>query len=202
MRIEAQSNLENPAKWIDAVSKLWREHPFRSIAIEQECASAILLIDQNDEYVTDWNEYPIIRLKIRTADNLPHSAILTHELTHIIDRHDIIFSEGNSPIELSELIEKLPVDVNELIRTAFRIMWDMYIDGRLSRRSIIVETFDQRLDEFLGSRKNRIPIDPNEKYALQTIWEKEPQTISELIGVATLFPVKRPPSFRIPPQGG
>lgn len=197
MRIQSAADLQNSTGWFRAVSDTWQVHPLRTGTIDTGVSAAVILIIPGQAYETDWGKYPVIQLTIPAVAEKPDVPALAHELAHVIDRHDAAFTDGKSPAEVSVLIDQLPHKVNASVRTALRIMWDTYIDGRLGRRGIVVETFDQRLDQLLSSRKNRVPIKPVEIQALQEIWEHEPKTLTDLIKTATLFPVRRPPQLRL-----
>ncbi len=122
--------------------------------------------------------------------------IFYHELTHVIDRHDINFTGGISPPQLSKKIEKLPHIEEETriksVHKPFRALWDAYIDGRLERRNIIVTSFEIRLEEIIGgNRLKKGLFEESEVNAIKNIWETEPHTFKELVEIATAYPYMR-----------
>ncbi|HEY60027.1 MAG TPA: hypothetical protein G4N92_05010 [Anaerolineae bacterium] len=135
--------------------------------------------------------YPDMILKLKKVSS---NEIIYHELTHIIDEHNFFFTAGRSVMELHKLINKLqnPNDKKEYIQRTLRVLWDAYINGRLSKHGIFVDSMNNCL-ELLTGRNHEGKKDLNiktEKY-LNKVWKSSRLSIDILISIAKKIPYHR-----------
>ena len=178
------------------VKNAWEIHPLRSPSIDKTLSSIPIYVMPYEKYGVNWQDYPIVKLllPIDTLENTDQrKANISHELTHIIDRHDEKFSGGITPIEMEQKINNLRDEDYLSVKMAFHALWNAYIDGRLERRNIMVDSLIKRIEDKIGSYRMRHKMYENEEVeAVRKIWSTEPHTFHELVTLANEFPYFRP----------
>jgi hypothetical protein len=186
---------------LSVTTDTWQAHPLRTTRTDKLLEEVTLVVEEGEAYGLNPDRHPEYRLIC--APNSPYTSVplypaIIHELTHMIDRFDLQFIGERSPEEARQLIDSIPRgNANEAISRAFFNYWNAYIDGRLSRRGIIVETFERRLEEKLTSRKNTEYATQGEIDSLWSVWDSETQTLDGLMSLARTFPSRRHPRYRI-----
>lgn len=176
---------------------VWQDHPLRTLKSDQLLETIILEVEEGEFFHLITDEHPKYRLVCAVDYPHPHvktplESAITHELTHLIDRFDSQFIETRSPEGARQTINDLPEgNANESIRRAFFTYWNAYIDGRLERRGIVVDSLASRMEEKLASRGQHGPVSPEEPESVEKIWNTEPHTLDELITFAQRFPYRR-----------
>jgi hypothetical protein len=181
---------------LELVEGAWKAHPLLMPRVTIAVKNVELVLTPFEEFGVQWDQYPTLSLLLpirieSTSENI--TAIITHELTHIIDRHDSEFVGKLSPLEITYEIESLHVERLKSEKRAFHTFWNAYINGRLKRREIFVDTFENSLREKFGDIRIRKGLtDERERRALQHVWETEPLTFQELVSYAKEYPYWRP----------
>jgi hypothetical protein len=194
-------------KHLAVVQLAWDSHPLRTASTDLRLADIRLVIEAGERYGLDVSNHP--RFSLRIAPDSPYqdgplAPAASHEFAHLIDRFDEAFILDKSPLEAHSIIEDLPQgNANESVKRAFFTYWNAYIDGRLERRGIHVDTLQNRMAEKLGRRGKVGTVAPEERASLERIWHTEPHTMDELIALAQAYPYRRPSQYWIEyPVGG
>lgn len=157
MNVTSAQTDPNTRDLVKLVENVWDSHPFRRQNSDRKLENVTVEVTEGDRFGVNSNNYPNILLKVGRhpeRDGVSLEAAICHELTHLIDRHDPTFIGDRSIEEAGSKINSIPEgDVNESILDAFHTYWNAYIDGRLARAGILVDTFERRLEEKLASRQ-------------------------------------------------
>ncbi|MBI3694362.1 MAG: hypothetical protein HY238_05935, partial [Acidobacteria bacterium] len=120
----------------------------------------------------------LIRVKVtRLLDTLRLQPWLRHELMHVADMLDPVFAYAPEwPAGTSDPAAK------NILRERYRVLWDVWIDGRLERRGWLPEgDRARRFEEFVAAFPNFGP-EAAERFA--AIFDAETQTHAGLLRVA------------------
>lgn len=186
---------------LQLTKELWTSHPLRSYQADRLLEVVTLTVEEGETYGLNPEGHP--QYLLRCAPNSPYSSIssgpaITHELTHLIDRFDPVFIARRSPEEAWKTLQEIPRgNANNSVRRAFDTYWNAYIDGRLERRGIIVETIESRIDEKIGGVARKGAIVQGEEESVLKTWRSEPQTLDVLIELALRYPYRRAEKYWI-----
>jgi len=198
MDIRSSAHFEYSDIYLAALKEAWDAHPLRDQVDEERLGPVVLDLEQGGEFGINFDQYPRVVLHVPEELETDHRcllATLSHELTHLIDRHDPDFAGHLSPPEITSCICELPHDPDtyQSVRHAFITYWNIYIDGRLSRRGIVVKSFPCRLYEKTGTtRWGRGLFCADEVKSVCGVWESESLSFPDLVQRARQFPYHRP----------
>lgn len=200
MKFTAANDLISSMEKLKIARAVWKAHPMRNGEVDKTLEQVSVVLQPSSHFGLNTSNDPIFRIGIPEPDEFdtPNlSSALTHELTHIIDRHDLRFTGSQSSKEIDAELGKLPDKKFASVLWAFNSFWNAYIDGRLERRGMAAYSMHDRLAEKIGgSRLSTGWYEGHEVAALSRIWCNEPHTFSELTILAWIFPYYRIPKYR------
>ena len=200
MKFTAANDLIAGKENLKTAQAAWEAHPLRRGELDKTLAQVSVVLHPASHFSLDTSNDPVVRMGIPESDEESTSklsGVLTHELAHIIDRHDPHFTEGLSSKEFDAELERFPDKKFASVLVAFDCFWNAYIDGRLERRGIVVRSLHDRFQEKMGtSRIWTRRYEGHEVAALSRAWWNEPHTFSGLSVLAWIFPYYRAPEYR------
>ncbi|MDP6116802.1 MAG: hypothetical protein QGF00_20050 [Planctomycetota bacterium] len=134
---------------------------------------------REDEGVGDHQRSTVLRLRAETFHEPERlSSLLRRELFHMSDMVDPAFGYGP---DLSEGVETLAHE--NLIRDRYRVLWDTYIDGRLSRKGNLTNGNEETREELFRRAFSCLET-PEADRIRRMFWESEHLTHGDLLAVA------------------
>lgn len=198
--IISEHSCNDPAL-LQTVISVWNKHPLRCHTIDILLTKITVIVEETEsEFSLNPDNHPEYILKCASKssyDSIPLCNIVFHELTHLIDRFNPIFSGRRPPEEVTKCIKAIPKgNVNESVSLAFNDYWNTYIDGRLNKQAIVVYSLVDRIYDKFGLRKGE-EIMAGERESIEEIWSREVCVLDELIRLAYRFPHRRPKKYWI-----
>lgn len=201
MKITALKKSSTNLALLQTVVAVWKEHPLRCHTIDLLLTKITVIVEETEfEFSLNPDNHPEYILQCASKspyDSIPLCNIVFHELTHLIDRFNPIFSGRRPPEEVTKCIKAIPRgDMNESVLWAFNDYWNTYIDGRLNKQAIVVYSLVDRINYKFGSRKGEEIMD-GERESIEEIWSREVCLLDELIRLAYRFPHRRAKKYWI-----
>ncbi len=195
MRITVAADLLSGKEILSATRTVWEEHPLRRGVVDKALEEITVVVQPARFLELDTSSDPEFGIGVPEGDAIAGpqlSSELAHQLTHIIDRHDVRFTGGRSSNQIDAELEQLPNKRYASVQAACHSFWNAYIDGRLERRGIQVHSLHDSFEEKIGtSRLSAGRYEGHEVAALSRAWRNEPHTFSELTLLAWVFPYFR-----------
>ncbi len=201
MKFEVSPALGVHKERFDSIRTAWANHSLRDNDIDEALDQVTILLQPSSKIGLAIVEYPLYSLGIPDSEaraDPVFTAALTHELTLLIDRHDRHFTGGLLSEMIDRAIEDLPVRRFASVPRSLRCFWSAYIDGRLERRGIKVQSLNVRFEEKIGwTRLFTGRYGGHEVAALSKVRRTEPHTFVELSLLAWIFPYYWAPEYRV-----